>query len=830
METQSFNRENENLSLNDKLKKYRISELEYEKIKTVLGRPPEGLEWAVFSALWSEHCSYKSSKKHLKGLYRESARVLQSFGENAGIIDLGQDEKIAFKMESHNHPSFIEPYQGAATGVGGILRDIFTMGARPIALANYLCFGEPQAHRMEKLVKGVVQGIGGYGNCVGVPNITGQTNFSKSYNENILVNAFALGLFSKDDPIALSGAQGIGNLVVYVGAKTGRDGVHGASMASASFDENSASQLPTVQIGDPFYEKLLIESCLEVIGQGLVVAIQDMGAAGLTSSSFEMAEKGAVGLDLDLKKVPLRDPTMTPEDILLSESQERMLLICEPDKLEAIQQVFHRWGLDSCEIGKVTERPTLKLFWGEEPLSEMSPETIVAEAPEYDRKHNSWSWNKTPPAPVGDRVSNENLSTKGTSSDSSLDEGSSTVGPLREPAASASSPGLSSPFAIASAESQPVATLRQILKSVDGGSRQWIYNQYDQRVGAQTARDCSDPTGVVVLPSGRALSVVLGCRPWVMDWNAYVGGVDSVVYPALELATRGFEPLALTDCLNFGNPEKPEVMTQFVAALQGMDQACRALDTPIISGNVSFYNETKEKGITPTPSTGLVGLCPDVNHVPLAHFAHSGEKIFFAKLGDSHWSGLLGSTLDKASADKEASTGLGQNIDVPIENKLSHGQRGFYNEDFQKLALQLAGLRQWVRDYSEQLGATRVVGKFGLGYALARMSLPKGFGAQITTAQSLYTEPFYGFVFTVKGDETGKSPAEDGPCGESFDGQESWSSSTVVKALQAIDGLDVQPLGTVGGETLSLNGATILVSELKECYEGSWKSAFPQLS
>jgi len=732
METQITDEKSQ--AFQEQLKKYRISGDEYKKITEVLGRPPEGLEWAVFSALWSEHCSYKSSKKHLKSLYRDSKRVLQSFGENAGIIDLGLDEKIAFKMESHNHPSFIEPYQGAATGVGGILRDIFTMGARPIALANYLCFGDPSAYRMEKLVKGVVHGIGGYGNCVGVPNITGQTNFSKSYNENILVNAFALGLFEKDDPIALSGAEGVGNWVVYVGAKTGRDGVHGASMASASFDENSVDQLPTVQIGDPFYEKLLIESCLEVIGKGLVVAIQDMGAAGLTSSSFEMAEKGGVGLDFDLKKVPLRDSTMTPEDILLSESQERMLLICKPEKFDELQKVFHKWGLDSCKVGEVKSDPSLRLFWGDQLLNEMSPETIVSNAPEYDRNHNQWSWNKDPVV--------------------------------------VSVPGL---------EKNPIETLKKAFGSIEGGSREWIYNQYDQRVGAQTARDCSDPTGVVVLPSGRALSVVLGCRPYVMDWSAYVGGVDSVFYPALELATRGFEALALTDCLNFGNPEKSEVMTQFVASLNGMDQACRVLDTPIISGNVSFYNETKEKGITPTPSTGLVGLNPDVNSIPKAHFVNEGDEIYYMKLGASEFSGQQS---------------------IYEDNEF----QGHFNEDLQTLAEKVKKVCHWVRNQPD-ISATRMVGRWGVGYTVARMVLQNEKGAEISWKGDLFTEPFYGFVFTFK-----KGKAQE-----------------ILNAAETINAVALEKLGEVQGEKLSINGQSVEVKELASIYKGSWVKAFPQL-
>ncbi|MEK7356615.1 MAG: AIR synthase-related protein, partial [Bdellovibrionota bacterium] len=346
-----------------KLKTYRLNEVEYGKIYELLGRDPRPVEWALFSALWSEHCSYKSSKIHLKKLFNKSSRVVESFGENAGVVDLGGGERVAFKIESHNHPSFIEPYQGAATGVGGILRDIFTMGARPVALADYLCFGRPTAPRMSQLVDGVVRGIGGYGNCVGVPTITGQTEFHESYDNNILVNAMAVGLFRPGEKVYLSKAKGAGNWIVYVGAKTGRDGVHGASMASESFEADSASKRPTVQIGDPFFEKLLIESCLEVMKEDLVVAIQDMGAAGLTSSSFEMASKGGVGFRIELDKVPLRDSSMSPEDILLSESQERMLLVCEPAKFERIAAIFHRWNLDAVKIGEVTTKKTVELHW-----------------------------------------------------------------------------------------------------------------------------------------------------------------------------------------------------------------------------------------------------------------------------------------------------------------------------------------------------------------------------------------------------------------------------------------------------------------------------------
>lgn len=658
----------------EKLKLYRLNEDEYGRIQQLLGREPRGVEWALFSALWSEHCSYKSSKVHLKKLFSQSPRVLQSFGENAGIVDLGRGEKVAFKMESHNHPSFIEPYQGAATGVGGILRDIFTMGARPIALANYLCFGEPQAPRMSTLVDGVVRGIGGYGNCVGVPTVTGQTHFHASYNENILVNAMAVGYFGESDPICLSKAKGVGNYVVYVGAKTGRDGIHGASMASESFDDNSAAKRPTVQIGDPFFEKLLIEACLEVMKKDLVVAIQDMGAAGLTSSSFEMAEKGEVGIEMELDKVPLRDSTLTPEDILLSESQERMLLICEPQKMKELTVVFERWGLDACVIGKVTDNQNVRLLWHGEVLTDMDPRLIVSEAPQHQRPYDEYSpeFSKAQPLPK--------------------------------------------------ASGSPNETLEKIMLSHHGGTRDWIYQQYDQRVGAATARDCSQPVGVVRLPeTGRALGVVLGCRPHVMRQDAFWGGRDSVAHPALQLAALGFEPLAVTDCLNFGNPEKKETMTQFVAALGGMNETCRDLVTPIISGNVSFYNETKSKNISPTPSTGLVGLRDSIVDIPLSSFSSADADVYVIQWGSSWSTGFLAEMSQQ-----------------PVQGYLEKDMKGF--PEFVKDLTELGR--------SNLIESSRVVSKFGLLYTLARMSMD-GVGARIETDQHYFVEPFYQVVVST---------------------------------------------------------------------------------
>ncbi|MBX3021298.1 MAG: phosphoribosylformylglycinamidine synthase subunit PurL [Bdellovibrionales bacterium] len=715
--------------LADKLKKYRLSRGEYGMMQKLLGRDPQGVEWALFSALWSEHCSYKSSRVHLKKFAFRSSRVLQSMGENAGVIDLGHGEKVAFKMESHNHPSFIEPYQGAATGVGGILRDIFTMGARPIALANYLCFGRPQAERMSAIVDGVVAGISGYGNCVGVPTVTGQTEFHESYDKNVLVNALAVGLFTESDPIVTSNARGVGNLVVYVGAKTGRDGVHGASMASEAFGEDSASKRPTVQIGDPFYEKLLIESCLEVMKENLVVAIQDMGAAGITSSSFEMAAKGGVGLRLHLDQVPLRDSSVGPEEILLSESQERMLLVCEPKKLEAIQEVFHRWGLDASVLGEVIKGPEIELFWKKDLICKIDPKLLTDHAPMYERPYEPW-------VPKRKRDALETTALK----------------------------------------------LEELLSSAEGCSRRWIYQQYDQRVGAKTVRDCDDSIAIQRLPSGRGLGLVLGCRPSLMRVDAQLGGYDAAFYPSLELAAKGFQPLALTDCLNFGNPEKPEIMGEFVAAVEALADASKLMNAPVISGNVSFYNETLNRNITSTPATGVVGLRDSIEGIPRSQFVNDGDEIVLWRLPAVKF------TSDQFGREAAFSGAL----DPEMTSR-------WLMEVFQM------GL-------SKHVSASRVVGKFGLGYALYRMC-GEELGAKVATGAwaeapgDFYQERLYEVLLS-------------GPAGlleevtprAGRTGSEAWKIGTVTKGVLSL-----------GSDTKDLKG-------LHELYRSGWRKHFPGLS
>ncbi len=739
-----------NDEIKTKLKTYRLNEGEYGKICDLLGRTPKPVEWALFSALWSEHCSYKSSKVHLKKLFNKSPRVMESFGENAGVVDLGMDERVAFKIESHNHPSFIEPYQGAATGVGGILRDIFTMGARPIALADYLCFGTPKAPRMQQLVDGVVRGIGGYGNCVGVPTITGQTEFHSSYDNNILVNAMAVGLFRPGDQIFLSRAKGPGNWVVYVGAKTGRDGVHGASMASESFEADSASKRPTVQIGDPFYEKLLIESCLEVMRQKLVVAIQDMGAAGLTSSSFEMSSKGGVGFTLDLDQVPLRDSTMQPEEILLSESQERMLLICEPAKFDQLAEVFHRWGLDAVKIGEVKEKRTVELRWKGEILTDIDPDLLVENAPQYERP-----FKELPPQHRVDKR-----------------------------------------LEIVIEERDPTAALKEFMGNVRGTSREWIYRQYDGHVGASTARDCRDSVGIVRLKdSGRGLGVVLGCRPHVMRFDARIGGIDSIAYPALELALKGFETLAVTDCLNYGNPEREHVMSEFVASVRSMSSMCEELQAPIISGNVSFYNETMGKNITPTPSTGLVGLRETVNAIPRSVFTRPDLRIFLLRLPGLVTGGV------RQEIRQDRILGMG---DLDVKNI------GAYIRAARTLSLEPG------------VEATRAVGKLGIAYTLARMSV-EGIGAWIgfdamkpiraaVDATAIFEEHLYEAVFAVDAARTATFEA---------------AFETVKQACPAVQ---LHHLGRTEKDRLEIAGLIDMdLSTVTESYQSGWRQNFERL-
>ena len=544
-----------------------LSREEWERILGELGRGPNLTELGIFAALWSEHCSYKSSRVHLKLLPTSGPRVVQGPGENAGAVALGEGYVAVFKMESHNHPSFIEPYQGAATGVGGILRDVFTMGARPVMLLDSLRFGDLDAPRMHHLVDGVVRGIGDYGNCVGVPTLGGEVDFHPAYSGNILVNAMCVGV-ARRDRLFFARAQGVGNRVLYVGAKTGRDGIHGATMASDSFQEGAEAKRPTVQVGDPFTEKLLIEACLELMEKELVVAIQDMGAAGLTSSAFEMAARGQCGLVLVLDRVPVREQGLTPYELMLSESQERMLLVAKPEDVPEIMAVCHRWGLDACDIGEVVEGHEVIGLWQGEVAFRLPTGPLVDRAPRYERPYV-----------------------------------------LPEPAPAVTLPSFTG--------QDFGAQLRTLLASPQLGSKRAVYQQYDQTVGAATVVGPGGEACLVLVPPTRlGLAATTDCNAFACALDPYAGAAQAVVEAMRNLACVGAEPLGVTDCLNFGSPEDPVIMGQFVAAVRGLADACRALEIPVVSGNVSFYNQTGERAVLPTPTVGMVGVVPQVLHRP----------------------------------------------------------------------------------------------------------------------------------------------------------------------------------------------------------------------
>ena len=537
---------------------------EYKKICNLLKRTPNITELGIFSAMWNEHCSYKSSRLHLKKLPTSGKKVIQGPGENAGVIDIEDGDAIVFKIESHNHPSFIEPYQGAATGVGGIMRDVFTMGARPIANLNSIHFGSPQHKKTKNLLRGVVHGIGGYGNCMGVPTIAGQTSFDSSYNGNILVNAMTLGLVKKNK-IFYSKAAGLNKPVIYVGSKTGRDGIHGASMASASFDEKIEEKKPTVQVGDPFTEKLLLEACLELMAGDSIIAIQDMGAAGLTSSSIEMASKGNLGIELNLNKVPCREAKMSPYEIMLSESQERMLIILENGKEELAKKIFDKWNLDFAVIGKTTNTKNIELFFDEVQVANIPVNTLVENSPMYDRK-----WKKSK-LPKKNKIKKEILKK----------------------------------FKIKD-------ILLKILSSPNICSKEWIWQQYDHTVMGDTIQKPGGDSGVVrVHGSNKAVAASVDSSAVYCWAHPLTGGKQVVAESWRNLISVGAKPIAITNCLNFGSPENEDNMGEFVECVQGIGEASKYLNFPVVSGNVSFYNQTKEIGIKPTPSIGGVGLIKD---------------------------------------------------------------------------------------------------------------------------------------------------------------------------------------------------------------------------
>ncbi len=661
---------------------------EYDRIVAAIGREPNRTELGIFSVMWSEHCSYKSSRIHLKKLPTKAPWVICGPGENAGVIDIGDGQAAIFKMESHNHPSYIEPYQGAATGVGGILRDVFTMGARPVANMNALRFGRPDHPKMRHLISGVVRGIGGYGNCVGVPTVGGEVNFHPSYDGNILVNAMTVGV-AEQDKIFYSAASGVGNPIVYVGSKTGRDGIHGATMASADFGEDSEEKRPTVQVGDPFTEKLLIEACLELMASDAIVAIQDMGAAGLTSSSVEMASKGGVGIRLDMDKVPQRETGMTAYEMMLSESQERMLMVLKPGKEPFAEAIFKKWELDFAVIGEVTDTGRMVLVHHGETVCDIPLGPLADDAPLYDRPHEP-----TPPAKA-----------------------------------------LTDAF-----DTQDVAAdLLKLMGSPDIASRRWIWEQYDHMVGADTLqRPGGDAAVVRVHGTRKGLAISTDCTPRYCFADPVEGGKQAIAECWRNITAVGATPLATTDCMNFASPQNPRVMGQFVGCIEGMAQACTALDFPIVSGNVSLYNESKATGggsaILPTPAIGGVGLLDDVDRMATIAFKGTGDIILL--VGERH--GQLGQSiwLREVHGREGAEAGPPPRVDLDEEKR---------NGDFVRAAIQ-----------SGAITACHDVSDGGVAVAITEMALAGNIGAILdqpfngSAAEAFFAEDQGLYVVTVR--------------------------------------------------------------------------------
>ncbi|WP_373489264.1 phosphoribosylformylglycinamidine synthase subunit PurL, partial [Blastomonas sp.] len=640
---------------------------EYQRILAALGREPNLVELGIFSVMWSEHCSYKSSRVHLKKLPTTGRQVICGPGENAGVVDIGPGADgrplaAIFKMESHNHPSYIEPYQGAATGVGGILRYVVTMGARPVALMNALRFGSPDHPKMKHLVQGVVAGIGGYGNCVGVPTVGGETNFDPAYDGNILVNAMAVGI-AEQDKIFYSAASGAGNSIVYVGSKTGRDGIHGATMASAEFGEDSEEKRPTVQVGDPFTEKLLIEACLELMASDAIVAIQDMGAAGLTSSSVEMASKGGVGIELNLDNVPQRETGMTAYEMMLSESQERMLMVLKPGREDFAESIFRKWELDFAVIGHVTDTGHMVLKHKGETVCDIPLGPLADDAPSYSRTYVT----TPPPTPLTDVPESTDIA----------------------------------------------ADLKTLMASPALASRSWIWQQYDHMVMADTVQVPGGDAGVVrIHGTNRGLAITTDCTPRYCFADPFEGGKQAIAECYRNLVSVGARPLATTDCMNFGNPERPEIMGQFVGCIEGMGEACIALDMPIVSGNVSLYNETTgpdgiPRAILPTPAIGAIGLIEDLGTMATLAFKAAGEAIIVIggddapHLGQSLW-------LDVLHGRREGA--------VPAVDLVAERAAG-------ELVLALIG--------DGTVSAVHDVSDGGLAVAVAEMALAAGIGAAL---------------------------------------------------------------------------------------------------
>ncbi len=707
-----------------------LSQDEYHLILDIMGRAPNLLELGIFSVMWSEHCSYKSSKKWLKTLPTDGPQVIYGPGENAGVVDIGDGYAAIFKMESHNHPSFIEPYQGAATGVGGILRDVFTMGARPVANVNALRFGAPSHPKTRHLLSGVVAGIGGYGNCVGVPTVAGEVEFDSSYNGNILVNAMTVGVAHKDR-IFTAKASGVGNPVVYVGSRTGRDGIHGATMASAEFDDASAEKRPTVQVGDPFTEKLLIEACLELMQTDAIVAIQDMGAAGLTSSSFEMASSGDMGVELDLDKVPRREDGMSPYEMMLSESQERMLIILKPGKESLARAIMDKWDLDFAVIGTLTDSKRMVLKFHGEIVGDLPIKPLAHHSPEYDRP-----WVETP---LHSDVDAESIATP----------------------------------------ADTTAVLKTMVGHPNLSSRRWVWEQYDHMVMGDTIGRPGGDAGVVrVHGTQRALAITSDCTPRYCAATPVRGGAQAVAESYRNLCATGARPLAVTDNLNFANPERPEIMGQLVGCLTGMGDACRALDYPVVSGNVSLYNETNGEGIKPTPVIGGLGLIEHADR--RASIAFDGENQSLVLIGDT--SGHLGVSryLDIIESRTD---GNAPPVDLDAERR---------NGTFVRTEIEQGRLTS-CHDLSDG----------GLALAVAEMAMASEMGAQIKRPHDC-TTPLVAWLFGE--DQARYLVAVDSP------------DDLLARAEAA--GVPARIIGQTGGETLALDGGSALpLAELIATHE-----------
>ncbi len=716
------------------VREHGISDSEYAIVLKLLGREPSFVELGIFSVMWSEHCSYKSTRVHLKKLPTKAPWVIQGPGENAGVIDIGDGDACIFKMESHNHPSFIEPYQGAATGVGGIMRDVFTMGARPIAMMNALRFGEPSHPKTRHLVSGVVSGIGGYGNCMGVPTVGGEINFHKSYNGNILVNAMCVGL-ARQDKIFLSAAKGAGNPVVYVGSKTGRDGIHGATMASAEFDDASEEKRPTVQVGDPFTEKLLLEACLELMATDAIIAIQDMGAAGLTSSSAEMGDKGGSGIELDLDKVPQREANMTAYEMMLSESQERMLAVLKPGREEQARKIFEKWELDFAVIGVTTDTNRLVIKHKGKVEADMPITALSDAAPIYERPF-------TKRAPV-----------------------------TGVPAFDTKKPVL--------------ASLEKIIAAPDMASRRWVWEQYDNSVMNDTTQHPGGDAAVVrVHGTKKALAITTDVTPRYCRPDPFEGGKQAVAEAWRNLTAVGATPLAVTDNLNYGNPQKPEIMWEIVAGIDGIGAACRALDFPVIGGNCSLYNETNGEGILPTPAIGGVGLLKDVTKMATVAFKRQNDVVIL--IGETK--GHLGQSIYLREIEGKEE-GASPPVDLAMEKK---------NGDFVRGLIE-AGRVDTVHDLSDG----------GLLVAIAEMAMASGIGASVGQAEIAGAVPFWfgedqaRYLITAPFAEAEKIVAE-------------------ARAAAII----VAELGKTGGETLMIDDkASIKIAKLRSLHE-AWFPRF----